>query len=265
MLPIKKIYIDTRFKSGDSASHSDFNIDLPVTLLLPDDTGFYVDDVCIPHTWHTINANINDQVSFLLAADGVRTVTIPEGIYTITSLAAAIVSAMNKTINQTVFDSEVDLRINVFKVKLLPAHTNTTTFEILTDDQLKGRDLSASRSMNTLIKNFVSKGKNNIDFVSGYVDLVPIRNLYLSCSGMGNFNTMTVSGDRNIIKKIPVNASPGDLIFDQTVTGMDYLDCSRQTLSRISFQLKDIHGNIVDLHGNHFSFSIVFSRVQHGI
>ena len=51
MLPIKKIYIDTRFKSSDSRSDSDFKIDLPTTLLMPEDNGFYIDDVCIPHTW----------------------------------------------------------------------------------------------------------------------------------------------------------------------------------------------------------------------
>ena len=159
MLPIKKIYIDTRFKTPDSRSDSDFHIDLPNTLLMPEDTGFYIDDVCIPHTWYTVNENINDQLSFLLGPDGVRTVTIPEGIYSIKKLAAAIVSEMNTIIQQTVFDSEVDLRRNVFKIKLLPAHTNTTTFEILTDDQLKDRNLSASRSTNALINNFVSKGK----------------------------------------------------------------------------------------------------------
>ena len=55
MLPIKKIYIDTRFRTGDSRSHSDFSIDLPTTLLMPEDTGFYIDDVCIPHAWYTVN------------------------------------------------------------------------------------------------------------------------------------------------------------------------------------------------------------------
>ena len=48
MLPIKKIYIDSRFKSSDSASNSDFKIDLPITLLMQEDTDFYIDDVCIP-------------------------------------------------------------------------------------------------------------------------------------------------------------------------------------------------------------------------
>ena len=153
----------------------------------------------------------------------------------------------------------------MIRISLKPAYANVT-WSLLTDAELKTGNFTASlaRSMNTLIKNFTSKGYNYQDFVSGYIDLVPIRNLYLSASGLGNFNTMTITGDRNIVKKIPVNAASGDIIFDQTVTGMDYLDCSQQTLSRISFKLKDIYGNTVDLHGNHFSCSIVFSRVQNG-
>jgi hypothetical protein len=103
---------------------------------------------------------------------------------------------------------------------------------------------------------------NDNNYESGFLDLFPIRNLYLTCSGLGNFNTMSVSGDRSIVKKIPVNAGYGEMIFDQSVVGIDYLDCSRQTLSRIGFQLKDVFGRVVNLHGNHFSFSIVFSRIQ---
>jgi hypothetical protein len=86
----------------------------------------------------------------------------------------------------------------------------------------------------------------------------------MTSSGLGNFNTMTITGERNVVKKIPVNAGHGEVIFDQTVTGMDYLDCSHQTLSRISFQLRDIFGNVINLNGNHISFSIVFSRIQNG-
>ena len=59
MLPIHKNYIDSRFKSSDSASHSDFKIDLPITFLLPDDTEFYIEDVCIPHTWYPISERNN--------------------------------------------------------------------------------------------------------------------------------------------------------------------------------------------------------------
>ena len=62
MLPIKKIYIDTRQKTKDSASESDFSIDLPITILMPDDTGFYVEDICLPISWWSIEEGYNDTI-----------------------------------------------------------------------------------------------------------------------------------------------------------------------------------------------------------
>ena len=53
MLPIKKIYIDTRFMSSDSESSSNFKVDLPTTVTLPEDSVFYIDDICIPHRRRT--------------------------------------------------------------------------------------------------------------------------------------------------------------------------------------------------------------------
>ncbi len=79
----------------------------------------------------------------------------------------------------------------------------------------------------------------------------------MKASGLGNFNTMSVAGDRSVVEKIPVTAPHGEVTFDQTVTGVDYLDCSQQTLSRLSFQLRDAFGTVIDLNGNHISFSIV--------
>ena len=40
MLPIKKIYIDSRHKSNDSVYNTDFKIDLPVNISLPENTAF---------------------------------------------------------------------------------------------------------------------------------------------------------------------------------------------------------------------------------
>ena len=263
MLPIKKIYIDTRFRSSDSASHSDFSIDLPTTFLMPEDTGFYIDDVCIPHSFYTIEEGVNDRLQFVYVDNTTRTVTIPEGYYNITTLASAIADGMNAAMGgPPVVVPEVNLKTNTLKISLAPNYT-TAQFRIYTDSEITSLS-TKNRSINSLLKNFVSKGMNNSPFVSGYIDLVPIRNIYLSCSVLDNFNTMTLSGNRNIVKNIPVNAGPGEIIFDQTVTGMDYLDCSSQALSRISFQLRDAYGRSINLRGNRFSFSIVFSQVQNG-
>ncbi len=59
MLPTKKLFIDRRFKTSSSETHSNFTIDLPMMLLMPEDKGFYIEDVCILRTWYPVNAGNN--------------------------------------------------------------------------------------------------------------------------------------------------------------------------------------------------------------
>ncbi len=46
------------------------------------------------------------------------------------------------------------------------------------------------------------------------------------------------------------------------MTSNDFGDCSNQTLRTINFQLKDSNGNDINLHGNNWSFSKIFSRME---
>ena len=62
MLPFKKIYIDSRFRTPDSVSASNFKVELPYTLHMPENTVFFVTDVCIPNVWRTIEENVNDRI-----------------------------------------------------------------------------------------------------------------------------------------------------------------------------------------------------------
>ena len=66
---------------------------------------------------------------------------------------------------------------------------------------------------------------------------------------------MRLNGERGVLKKVPVRASYNELLFDQTISRMDYLDCSNQSLSRIDIKLKDSYGKTINLNGNHWSFS----------
>ena len=98
-------------------------------------------------------------------------------------------------------------------------------------------------------------------WVSGYLNLHPVRNLYLISNTLGTYNSMAINGEWGILKKIPVSANYNQLIYDQSVLGMDYLDCSNQTLSLIDFKPKDHTGEVVNLHGNRASFSIICVKV----
>ena len=58
-LPIKKVYIDSRFKTKNSASNSHFKYELVESLQLPDNTVCFVDDVIIPHSYFNVDSNNN--------------------------------------------------------------------------------------------------------------------------------------------------------------------------------------------------------------
>jgi hypothetical protein len=63
-----------------------------------------------------------------------------------------------------------------------------------------------------------------------------------------------------IIKKIPCTAPYNKMIFQSSGSTLDGLDVSKRTLRSLDFKLVDSSFRLVDLQGNHFSFSIVFQQ-----
>ena len=89
-MDIKKVYIDTRFKTADSKSDSDFYVELPRALNIPDKCVCYIDDIVIPIAWSTIDAR-NQMLYLATKIDDVittTTVTFDSGNYTGVSFAA---------------------------------------------------------------------------------------------------------------------------------------------------------------------------------
>ena len=137
----------------------------------------------------------------------------------------------------SVFASSPDLPLSKIKIIVAEPHV----FELLTDAQaITAGYPTPLYSINAVLKNTTADNYVHIcPFISGHIDLLPFRNVYITCSGLGSFNTMSVSGERQIIKKVQINAGYGEVIFGSS-NGLDYLDCSQQTLSRLEFQLKDV-------------------------
>ena len=273
MPPIKKIYIDTRFMSSDSESSSNFKVDLPTTVTLPEDTVFYIDDICIPHSWYTIDEERNNKFYFKIGSTS-YVKTVPSGNYSTITLNAILVALMNSVQNthtantnipgNTIGISTSTNSSNQSYIVDAVQYTNALTFEILTDKQAISLNYPQPvQSINNYLNNNVPKINTYAsEYVSPYVNLNPIRNLYITSGNFGGYNTMSISGERGIVKKVPVRANFNEMIYDDAVLGIDYLDCSRQSLSRLEFQLKDVYGNYINLHGNHWSCSIIFAKMK---
>ena len=97
-LDIKKVYVDTRWKTSDSKSDSDFSIELPRSFNVPDNVVAYIDDIVLPVSFSIINVSNNTLYFGYIIAGGetkVDTITIDPGNYTGASFAEALKNELN--------------------------------------------------------------------------------------------------------------------------------------------------------------------------
>ena len=95
-----------------------------------------------------------------------------------------------------------------------------------------------------------------------YLNLTSIRNIYIRSPNISSFNTIGCNGESSIIKKVPINAAPGEMITSFITSSTDFIPCNNLTLRTIEIQLQDVNGNIINLHGSNWSFSIWFDLMN---
>ena len=117
-------------------------------------------------------------------------------------------------------------------------------------------------SLNEVIRNNELQPNGNLEFETGFLDLITTHNVYLHCPNLGHYNCIGVRGETSIVKEIPVSSSFGYLILDSVVAPHDKIDVSRQTLKTMHFTLKNVHGNTINLHGAHCSLSLVLQTME---
>ena len=269
-LPIKKIYCDTKFRRNDSKSTSDFKIDLPQTLKLPENCVCYSDDVSIPRTFYTVETGVNDTLYVRLSDP---TFVLPEYLYT-----DHIITLNSKNYNGAQFAAELQAKLQVINSSftcLYDSQSMTISISlanldviILTDAELKGEltilnwggtayNQNNLSSANELISNFQSVVGNTASPAQYHLNLTSIRNIYIRSPNISSFNTIGCNGESSIIKKVPINAGSGEMITSFITSSTDFIPCNNLTLRTIEIQLQDVNGNLINLHGSNWSFSIL--------
>ncbi len=77
-LDMQKIYIDSRFKTANPKSDSDFNVELPRSVNVPDGVVAQIDDIVIPVSWTTVDERNNmSYVAFGGVGSGAREENLP--------------------------------------------------------------------------------------------------------------------------------------------------------------------------------------------
>jgi hypothetical protein len=271
-LDMQKIYIDSRFRTANSKSESDFNVELPRSFNVPDGVVAHIDDIVIPVSWKTIDERNNMcYVAFGGVGAGVRErhFAFEPGNYDGTMFADALASGLNTAIAGysvvPTFSCEHNIVDNTLKVSFVDHRLASIkavapfVLEFYTDKYLGELSSEPPNTINTIIANL---GRDALVFESQpylcYIDLFNTRNLYLCSSALCSYDTVSNFGMDTIIKKIPCSVGYHKMIFQSSGSTLDGLDVSKRSLRFLDFKLVDSSFRTIDLQGNHFSFSIVF-------
>ena len=281
----RKIYIDTKYKTKNSNNNSDFSIELPETILLPDKCYAYLDEICIPHSFYTIESGINDKLYIHISNNNANVnlrpmeyyvFTIPSKNYTGASLATAINNEFTSVLQGTLYGGQIEAIYNADtqSITIKTIHADMT-FKILTESDIATKlddtwivyqnnnyDPKNASDLNGEIFKLTEGNSpyynyNNM-FKSNHVNLNSIRNLYITSSNLGNYNSFGANGERTILKKVPVDVDFNFMIFNNQITGLDYINVSKQTLKTINFKIQTVDGKTINLHGANVSFSVIF-------
>lgn len=258
-LVIKKIHIDTRFKTVNSKSSSNFSIQLPSPIRLPQNTIMYVCNVCLPVSWYMIAANRNNKFYYYDNDEVLAASIIPDGNYTV-DLLAAIISQCLEVSTAGAFVVTYDTDLNI----IIITPTGTNKIRLPTDDELKELGYLLPNSINSILQNYTPNTTytNSKPYISKYIDLFPIRNVYLQCQNiLTESDNMLASGEGNIICAIPINAKYNQLVISDRLISMDYNTVGNQSINLLKFRLINIWGEEIELNNNHFSFSLLFTKL----
>lgn len=269
-LEIRKVMVDSRYRS--SGSSSNFYFDLPQTVSLPPGTKAYITDVLIPTAWYTVESGLNDRLYMevpALAQDGQQTtffLVIPNGSYNADSLSSAINNALTSRFQNLTPTVGNFYTRNTNKIEFQGSHE----FKIYSEVELKALSslgifsnpthTAASPSDPRSINTVLGVESNQLALSHRFfVDIRSFHQVLINSSSLGSLKTLGPNGSQTAVKRIPVTADFGGVSMYDAVNHFDYVECGNCTLSRMHFWITDVGGREIPLHGAGVSFSIIFA------
>ena len=121
---------------------------------------------------------------------------------------------------------------------------------------------AAAAAMNTLIANDATSFQWPTSYATGTVDVRNVECVYLHSNALSNFSTIGPAGSRTTLARIPVTGLAGSVLAKQhSGLAQDFQKCSGKMLRVLDFSIRNSHNQIIDVHGGHVSFELVFAPV----
>ena len=275
---MQKIYVDSR--SRVSGSNEDFEIALPYSIAIPEESAMIVDQVVIPNSFYTIEKGVNDNIYVqeqnFSSGTVWRRAVIPPGYYDVISLSGGIETAMNT--DRTLF-SPYTCAYDAHLGRYVITNPYTTVDEfvaiwsrqsLLTIDygwpDMDPNDLrDACKQIGMVTGNSVASGTfydKAPMIMNAPPSLQPHINLFLKSDSIGMPATnLGPNNSMTILSKVVMQAPQLSLNFDAFATMWDQVRIAPQTISSFKITLCGFDGKVVDLQNQPWSFSMtIFPR-----
>ena len=274
MAGVNRILVDSRHRQPDSRSTTDFRVELPETVTVEDSMCCVVTDICIPVSWYTVETDVNDKL-FLRVMIGIDysdyIITLESRNYTRSELVQAIndkFAALNLPL-----DCNQDPFRNIIRITLTASTYNQ--FMVLSNADLKTDYIKESwrgqyfsptnpQSINEVIGNTDFRlnvyGSTKI-YEGGQFNAVPHHTIYIVCPQLGTFRSIGPQGERDILKKHVVVANPSEISVDISLNAEDFTNISKLSLKSLQFRLTDVYGNVLNMHGQNWSFTLIIRPI----
>jgi hypothetical protein len=280
-LRVRRLYIDSRFRS--TGTTDDFEIQLSEGVELPAGCHCYLSEWTGTVSWETISeSNQNLYLSESGSGVSLRIVQLPTGPHDSESLRVVIQDALNSgkpagigtysVQRSSSAGSSSTASLGSAAFRFYTISLSSGTFTVIPDVLLETPawqtgvwragggpeyDISAVRSTNELFK-FTDGLDYRSSHVSSFVDLRSKHSIFLH-SSLGNSDSMSVSGLRSILGKIPVDSPYGSIIhYQHSSSPYDMTSIGPTFMQRPRFYLRDARNQRLNLAGGHWSATIVF-------
>ncbi len=271
----RRLCIDSRFRTKDSLSNSDFFVELPYPTSVPRGTVMYVDGVCLSHSWSTVIKDVNDRIyvleSVVGGTDHERIVQLTEGQYNASALAQEILTQLNASTNlagsYTVTESDGRLTIGNTSVEATQGKAWVYSKEMTDGDYLKNvHPIYPGASASELIGHVTTPSQGWIysgqSILCSYMDLQHHKQIFIHAPGLGESSMMNLIGNTDIIRRVLLGGSAqGDIVNDVLQTGLSSVTFGSDTvLKRLHFQIKGWDGNLIGMGNHQISLEIILQR-----
>ena len=242
------VWVDSR-RRASGASDSDFEVGLRETIHMSN-ARLRVDKVTFTDSFLTTDAGSN--LYFSNGSGGLSHVSIPEGAYTGTSLAAAIQTATGRT-------------------TIYAALTNSITHTLaaanqpwLSDSALEsssgfptGASADDPKSLNAVL----GDGANSsTQVVWSFVRMSPFNYVFLRSSRLRCVDHHGPRGTHDILCSIPLTGGPGTQVEASSPDGLYYDLQGELSIRSFDLRLTDYLGRTVNLRGRPLALQITFDN-----